>query len=167
MMKSGTFLPRELTFFVFCLKVQVADIMNEPPNREDAIVEAALALPPGQRAGYVDKACGEDVKLHRLVEGLLHAHHEAKAAREPPTVPLPALPEKTVFVPLPHTEKPGDRISHYKLLQQIGEGGCGVVYMAEQAEPVRRRVALEVIKLGMDTKQVIARFEAERQALWR
>src|ERR1035438_10231186 len=63
------------------------------------------------------------------------------------------------------TEKPGDRIGRYKLLQQIGEGGCGVVYMAEQAEPMRRRVALKVIKLGMDTKQVIARFEAERQAL--
>jgi serine/threonine protein kinase/WD40 repeat protein len=62
-------------------------------------------------------------------------------------------------------EKPGDRIGRYKLLQQIGEGGCGVVYMAEQSEPVRRRVALKVIKLGMDTKQVIARFEAERQAL--
>ena len=66
---------------------------------------------------------------------------------------------------LPLTEKPGDRIGRYKLLQQIGEGGCGVVYMAEQEEPVRRRVALKVIKLGMDTKQVIARFEAERQAL--
>src|SRR5262245_15238275 len=62
-------------------------------------------------------------------------------------------------------EKPGDRIGRYKLLQQIGEGGCGVVYMADQEEPVRRRVALKVIKLGMDTKQVIARFEAERQAL--
>ena len=59
----------------------------------------------------------------------------------------------------------GDRIGRYKLLQKIGEGGCGVVYMAEQEEPVRRRVALKVIKLGMDTKQVIARFEAERQAL--
>src|SRR6266568_3064105 len=65
----------------------------------------------------------------------------------------------------PPTEKAGDRIGPYKLLQQIGEGGCGVVYIAEQDEPVRRRVALKAIKLGMDTKQVIARFEAERQAL--
>jgi len=63
------------------------------------------------------------------------------------------------------TAKPGDRIGRYKLLQQIGEGGCGVVYMADQEEPVRRRVALKVIKLGMDTKEIIARFEAERQAL--
>ncbi len=66
---------------------------------------------------------------------------------------------------VPITEKAGDRIGRYKLLQKIGEGGCGVVYMAEQEEPVRRRVALKVIKLGMDTRQVIARFEAERQAL--
>ena len=77
----------------------------------------------------------------------------------------PRLPGKTIALSTPLTEKPGDRIGHYKLLQQIGEGGCGVVYMAEQEEPVRRRVALKVIKLGMDTKQVIARFEAERQAL--
>src|SRR5262249_5500559 len=62
-------------------------------------------------------------------------------------------------------EKPGDRIGRFKLLEQIGEGGCGVVYVADQEEPVRRRVALKVIKLGMDTKQVIARFDAERQAL--
>ena len=66
---------------------------------------------------------------------------------------------------LPVSEKAGDRIGHYRLLQQIGEGGCGVVYMAEQEEPVRRRVAFKIIKLGMDTRQVIARFEAERQAL--
>src|SRR5215472_1797828 len=73
--------------------------------------------------------------------------------------------KQTIVVALPVTEKPGDKIGRYKLLQQIGEGGCGVVYMAEQEEPVRRRVALKVIKLGMDTKSVIARFEAERQAL--
>src|SRR5712692_2566490 len=63
------------------------------------------------------------------------------------------------------TEKAGDRIGRYKLLQQIGEGGCGVVYMAQQEESVRRQVALKIIKPGMDTKSVIARFEAERQAL--
>src|SRR5947207_7751667 len=73
--------------------------------------------------------------------------------------------EPTLEVSVSTSEKPGERIGRYKLLQQIGEGGCGVVYMAEQSEPVRRRVALKVIKLGMDTKQVIARFEAERQAL--
>src|SRR5437867_1614078 len=62
-------------------------------------------------------------------------------------------------------EKPGDIIGRYKLLERIGEGGCGAVYMAEQSEPIRRRVALKVVKLGMNTRQVIARFEAERQAL--
>src|ERR1700731_1375787 len=76
----------------------------------------------------------------------------ALAAEEVPTQPTEAV------------ERVGDRIGRYKLLQQIGEGGYGTVFMAEQAEPVRRRVALKVIKLGMDTKQVLARFDAERQA---
>ena len=76
-----------------------------------------------------------------------------------------ANPAKTILVSGIVEEKSGSRIGHYKLLQQIGEGGCGVVYMAEQEEPIRRRVAFKVIKLGMDTRQVIARFEAERQAL--
>ena len=78
---------------------------------------------------------------------------------------LPIRAAEATNVLPPSFEKAGDRIGRYKLLQQIGEGGCGVVYMAEQEEPVRRRVALKVIKLGMDTKSVIARFEAERQAL--
>src|SRR5246127_4237172 len=78
---------------------------------------------------------------------------------------LSFLPEQPKATVVPITEKPGDRIGRYKLLQHIGEGGCGTVYMAEQTEPVRRQVALKVIKLGMDTKQVIARFEAERQGL--
>jgi len=95
------------------------------------------------------------------VEALLQAYEQAgdflgrSAAERPP---------KAAQVHAA-TEKPGDRIGHYKLLQQNGEGGCGVVYMAEQEAPVRRRVALKIIKLGMDTKSVIARFEAERQAL--
>ena len=72
---------------------------------------------------------------------------------------------QAVSVPMPPTEKAGDRIGRYKLLEQIGEGGFAVVWMAEQEEPVRRRVALKIIKLGMDTKEVVARFEAERQAL--
>src|SRR5438067_4268124 len=74
-------------------------------------------------------------------------------------------PDPTIRLEIPIAEQPGDHVGRYKLLQQIGEGGCGIVYMAEQEQPVRRRVALKLIKLGMDTKQVIARFEAERQAL--
>ncbi len=88
-------------------------------------------------------------------------------ANETATDFLPGTPEQTLVVvpPVPIAEGPGSVIGRYKLLQQIGEGGFGVVYMAEQREPVKRRVALKIIKLGMDTKQVVARFEAERQAL--
>src|SRR5947207_822159 len=78
---------------------------------------------------------------------------------------IPAIGPETLSIGIPVMEKPDDRIGHYKLLQEIGQGGCGIVYMAQQEEPVRRRVALKVIKAGMDTKQVLARFEAERQAL--
>jgi len=93
---------------------------------------------------------------------LLRAHEGAGEFMDSPAqAPIPA----TIVLSLPLSEQPGDKIGRYRLLQQIGEGGCGVVYMAEQQEPVRRRVALKVIKLGMDTRQVIARFEAERQAL--
>src|SRR6185295_10526314 len=90
-------------------------------------------------------------------------HDQAKHFLEQPP---PGLVRTTLgLANLPPTEKAGDRIGRYKLLQQIGEGGCGVVYMAEQEKPVHRRVALKVIKVGMDTRSVIARFEAERQAL--
>jgi eukaryotic-like serine/threonine-protein kinase len=146
--------------------------MNEPPNPEVAVFAAALELPADKRGAYLDQACAGDSALRGQVEALLRVHDDAgnffdklasvaKAAAEGQmpgssgTIRLPSIP----------SEKPGDRIGRYKLLQQIGEGGCGVVYMAEQEEPVRRRVALKVIKLGMDTKTVIARFEAERQAL--
>src|SRR5262245_14568688 len=99
--------------------------------------------------------------LDRLM-GLLRASQGAEAF-------LPEAPQAshTVKLKLPENdgEAIGSRISHYKLLQKVGEGGCGVVYMAEQEEPVRRRVAIKVVKLGMDTKSVIARFDAERQAL--
>jgi len=95
---------------------------------------------------------------HCLLQlGLTTSGQETTQARSTIRIELP--PES------PLVEKPGNRIGHYKLLQQLGEGGCGVVYMADQTEPVRRRVALKVIKPGMDSKQVLARFEAERQAL--
>ncbi len=134
--------------------------MSQPEQREEAVFEAALQLPADQRAAYLDQTCVGDTDLRRRVEALLGAFERAGGFLN-----QPATPERTVRISPPPTEKPGDRIGRYKLLQQIGEGGCGVVYMAEQEEPVRRRVALKVIKLGMDTKQVIARFEAERQAL--
>src|SRR5438045_3958849 len=125
-------------------------------NREKEIFEQALDITPTEeRLRFLTSACGKDPALLARVQALLRADESGESF-------LPEQP-KAAFVPI--TEKPGDRIGRYKLLQPIGEGGCGTVYMAEQTEPVRRRVALKVIKLGMDTKQVIARFEAERQAL--
>src|ERR1700677_5123853 len=147
--------------------------MNHSPNREQEIFNGALQLPANLRANYLEGACNSDLALRRRVEVLLRAHEDAGAFMDlPPRAPLPRGAEipsppapGTIRISLPASEKIGEKIGRYKLLQQIGEGGCGVVYMAEQEEPVRRRVALKVIKLGMDTKQVIARFEAERQAL--
>ena len=136
--------------------------MSEPTGSEVAILNAALELPPAERAAYLDRACADDLVLRQRVEELLQAHAQADDFLE---APFKHRLGQTMRVELPLSERPGDKIGRYKLLQQIGEGGCGVVYMAEQEEPVRRRVALKVIKLGMDTKNVIARFEAERQAL--
>src|SRR5207247_831603 len=119
------------------------------------------ALPPEERAACLDQACGGDAALRHRVEILLNAHAAGAFLEEPAAAVTAHILQ--VFPPI--SERPGDKVGRYKLLQQIGEGGCGVVYMAEQTEPVQRRVALKIIKLGMDTKQVIARFEAERQAL--
>jgi serine/threonine protein kinase/WD40 repeat protein len=129
-------------------------------QHEEAVFEAALKLSGAERAAYVEQACAADPGLRSRVERLLAAFERAGGFMS-----QPVAPDRTARFPFPPTEKPGDKIGRYKLLEQIGEGGCGLVYVAEQQEPVRRRVALKVIKLGMDTKQVIARFEAERQAL--
>jgi eukaryotic-like serine/threonine-protein kinase len=137
--------------------------MTEGLNREVVVLNAALEFHGAERSAYLDGACAGDVTLRQRVEDLLHAHEQAENFLQAPPAGLDS--KRTIHMEIPITEKPGDKIGHYKLLQQIGEGGCGVVYMAEQEEPVRRRVALKVIKLGMDTKSVIARFEAERQAL--
>ncbi|MBI3417415.1 MAG: protein kinase [Verrucomicrobia bacterium] len=144
--------------------------MKSQFNRELEIFAAALKLPGAEeRDAYLTETCAGDAELRQRLEALLKAHTDAgtflqsPAAGAPTVLAGPVTNAPTAFVPV--TERAGDRIGRYKLLQQIGEGGCGVVYMAEQEEPVRRRVALKVIKLGMDTKSVIARFEAERQAL--
>jgi WD40 repeat protein/serine/threonine protein kinase len=132
--------------------------MNTP--NEEELFNQALGLPPGERTAYLEGACGGDAKLRAAVESLLQLHGEAKSFMKAPEFGATvALLAATI------EEKAGDRIGRYKLLQRIGEGGCGIVYMAEQEVPVRRRVALKIIKLGMDTKAVIARFEAERQAV--
>jgi len=132
--------------------------MNTPENQARAIFLEAIERPDGAaRAQFVTQACGGDVQLLSRVERLVHSHDQLGSFHEqPPT------PEATAVL---SAERPGTQIGPYKLLQQIGEGGMGVVYMAEQTEPVKRRVALKIVKPGMDTRQVIARFEAERQAL--
>ena len=130
------------------------------PNRDKAAKEifaSALELEDAdRRAGYLIEACGADPDLRREVESLLKAYRKAGAFLQPKQ-DLPAAEAVS--------EGPGTVIGHYRLVRQIGEGGFGIVYEAEQLEPVQRQVALKVIKLGMDTKEVIARFEAERQAL--
>jgi tetratricopeptide (TPR) repeat protein/tRNA A-37 threonylcarbamoyl transferase component Bud32 len=116
-------------------------------------------LPGAARAAALARACGGDPALRREVEALLRADGAAGAFLSSPTAA--AAPPAAGEAPV----EAGQMIGRYKLLQSIGEGGMGAVWLAEQREPVKRRVALKIIKLGMDTKQVIARFEAERQAL--
>jgi len=115
---------------------------------------------PTARAAYLDEACGGDAVLRERVEALLRAHDESQSPLEKP--PAGWSPTE---LHLPKLEQPGMLIGPYKLMEKIGEGGFGLVFVAEQQQPVRRRVALKVIKPGMDTREVIARFEAERQAL--
>jgi serine/threonine protein kinase len=138
--------------------------MNEPSESEEVIFAEALIVPPGERGRYLDGACRGDAALRQRIEALIQAHESAGGFMAAPrqTSPADSAPTSSPAGPADHE---GTRIGRYKLLQKLGEGGCGVVWMAEQEEPVRRRVALKVIKLGMDTKTVIARFEAERQAL--
>jgi tetratricopeptide (TPR) repeat protein len=165
---------------------------SERPDRDSIFCGAIEIASADERAAYIAGACGGDDGLRREVEKLVAAHFQAGSFLEQPAVPpgglitptdsmaAPAADSSAAVVPgggekqesseraapvLPAAERAGSRIGPYKLLQQIGEGGMGVVWMAEQQEPVRRRVALKVIKPGMDSGQVIARFEAERQAL--
>jgi serine/threonine protein kinase/tetratricopeptide (TPR) repeat protein len=142
---------------------------------EDSVFAAALRKrTAAERAAYLDEACGGNVALRQEIEALLQSHEQAGAFLEEPfvkAVPRGALPPAGVDVKAEtidspsQAEAPGTPLGPYRLLQRLGEGGMGEVYVAEQQEPVRRRVALKVIKAGMDSRQVIARFEAERQAL--
>ncbi|MEX0676947.1 MAG: protein kinase [Pirellulales bacterium] len=131
----------------------------DPARIEKIFGEALTRADAAARAAYLDQACGDDAPLRERVEALLAAHDDAGSFLELPKTDRPT----EGFVPL--SQGPGSRIGRYKLLEQIGEGGFGVVFMAQQTEPVERKVALKIIKPGMDTRQVIARFEAERQAL--
>jgi serine/threonine protein kinase len=138
--------------------------MKPEPDREVVLFQAAARLSGTERAIFLSGACHGDPALRQRLEALLAAHDQPNPPLKPEQVaPLPTL--KIEFADEPPDEAVGQTLGHYKLLEKVGEGGCGVVYVAEQTKPVRRRVALKVIKLGMDTKAVVARFEAERQAL--
>jgi serine/threonine protein kinase len=142
--------------------------MKPDPQREAALFQAAAQLTGTERAAFLNVACHGDPALRQRLEALLAAH-DARDSFLEPQAPKPE--SQTVKIIQPGItdnladDAVGRMVGHYKLLEKLGEGGCGAVYVAEQTEPVRRRVALKVIKLGMDTKAVIARFEAERQAL--
>ena len=140
--------------------MEAHSVMAENPERVKQVFFGAVEIHSrDDRAIFLDKACNGDSTLRRRVEALMAAHERPDN-----------LMDECAYAPAVATcqsiaEMPGDMIGSYKLLEQIGEGGFGVVYMAEQSQPVRRKVALKIIKPGMDTREVVARFEAERQAL--
>jgi serine/threonine protein kinase len=133
--------------------------MAENPLDLEAIFFAARQKPPQDRAAFLDQVCGDNLVLRARAEQFLSAQAEIGSFLES------GVPRLRATVADPSSEYPGTVIGPYKLLEQIGEGGFGIVFMAEQQHPVHRKVALKVLKPGMDTRQVIARFEAERQAL--
>ncbi|MBL9172655.1 MAG: serine/threonine protein kinase, partial [Verrucomicrobiales bacterium] len=138
--------------------------MNHSTDRAETLFNSAAQLEPAVRASFLDHACAGNPALRARVEELLGAAAEAgDFLPDHPQHPVRPDPQRTM--PMESGESLGEWVGRYKLLEKLGEGGCGVVYLAQQEEPVRRRVALKVIKLGMDTRQVVARFEAERQAL--
>ena len=129
-------------------------------NERDIFISALEKGDPAERSAYVREACGDDQAKRLQIEALLKESDALGSFLEPPTPAEGATIGWSDVV-----ERPGTVIGPYKLLQQIGEGGMGTVYMAEQTEPVQRKVALKLIKAGLESLHVIARFEAERQAL--
>ncbi len=128
---------------------------NTVRGQAEEVFQEAADLPPGMRSGFLDERCGDDHTLRDEVESLLACFSESRIA----SLRAVELRDES------DTDLVGREVGPYRLLEVIGEGGFGTVYLGEQTEPIRRKVAVKVIKLGMDTKQVIARFEAERQAL--
>src|SRR5262245_25153135 len=131
----------------------------DPSSAQTIFIRAIAIESPAERAVYLEEACGQDPELRREVEKLVTDHFRAGRFLEEP---LGRISPTSDLAP---AEAPGALIGPYKRLQQLGEGGMGTVYMAEQSRPLQRKVALKVIKPGLDSRQVIARFEAERQAL--
>ena len=139
--------------------------MSDSYRLEEKLFADALALPAAERAEFLRRACGSDEVLLARVAALMREHEAGGDFLETPLERELAEAAREASGGVGPTEEVGSRVGRYRLLGKIGEGGCGVVYRAEQTEPVRREVALKIIKLGMDTREVIARFEAERQAL--
>jgi WD40 repeat protein/serine/threonine protein kinase len=129
-------------------------------QEESIFIDALEREDPAERAAFLDQACAGHPALRGRIERLLRRHEQADGFLEATADGRAGHVDEPAA-----SERPGSMIGAYKLLEQIGEGGFGVVFMAEQQQPIRRRVALKILKPGMDTKQVIARFEAERQAL--
>src|SRR5260221_13179332 len=140
------------------MRAEDSSMAAMPLNDQAVFDEARKIEAQAAREAFLQQACGSDAAFRERVRALLKAYEESRAFLESPADPIATMDE-------PIRECPGMVIGPYKLLQQIGEGGMGTVFMAEQTEPVKRKVALKIIKPGMDSKQVIARFEAERQAL--
>jgi serine/threonine protein kinase/tetratricopeptide (TPR) repeat protein len=133
--------------------------MNTTVEQIEAILAAAVAIDAeAERRRYLDNACAGDAALRGRLDELVDNHFRAGSFLEPPVSPRSAGDQRV-------SERPGTTIGAYRLMEQIGEGGMGTVWMAQQVEPVKRLVALKLIKPGMDSKKVLARFEAERQAL--
>jgi len=135
-------------------------VAKEPIDIKSIFCDVIEKRTAKERAAYLDKVCGNDADLRAKIEELLKLHDNAGDFLE-----SPVLNPDVTLNDSPMTESPGTVVGNYRLLEKIGEGGMAVVYMAEQKRPIQRQVALKIIKLGMDTKQVIARFEVERQAL--
>src|SRR5437868_3845570 len=135
--------------------------MTDQAERIESVFAAALEQSsPEERTDFLNRECADNPVLRDRVDALLQAHDRAGSFLKDPATRPQATEDYE-----PITERPGTVIGAYKLMEQIGEGGMGLVFVAEQQQPVRRKVAVKVIKPGMDTRQVIARFEAERQAL--
>src|SRR5262245_9342078 len=133
--------------------------MDQTNDARSIFLEIVEKAPRQRWAESLDQACGDNEQLRFEVQRLLNAHEVVGSFMDRPAADSQFTIDRRI------AEAPGTVIGPYKLLQQIGEGGFGVVFLAEQERPVKRRVALKVIKPGMDTREVIARFEAERQAL--
>ena len=133
------------------------------PTVETLLAEAVERPDPVDRAAYLDRACGGDPVQRAEVSRLADLHFRAGDFLEPPT---PSADETAAYTSAPRADDAvGTRVGPYTLLELLGEGGMGVVYVADQAEPVKRRVALKLIRPGMGSREVVARFEQERQAL--